>query len=82
MYQPIDHGMFMVTTCLSSIIHRNHNRIGRKNPTRYVIILLGNCLQIREILTAHMDTNKNVADIATKIVPGGQKREYLVAKLL
>ena len=35
-----------------------------------------------ESLMAHIDTNENPADIATKVIPGGQKREHLVSKLL
>ena len=35
-----------------------------------------------ESLTGHIDTNSNVADLATKIIPGGQKRRHLVSKLL
>jgi hypothetical protein len=37
---------------------------------------------MEEIRTGHIDTNENVADIATKIIPGGQKRDHLVGKLL
>ena len=35
-----------------------------------------------ESLMSHIPTNENVADIATKLIPAGQKREYLVSKLL
>ena len=35
-----------------------------------------------EILTAHIPTDENVADIATKIIPNGVKRQHLVRKLL
>lgn len=35
-----------------------------------------------EMITAHIRTNENVADIATKILCAGQKRNYLVSKLL
>ena len=35
-----------------------------------------------ESLTGHIPTAENPADLATKIIPGGQKREYLVSKLL
>ena len=33
-------------------------------------------------LTGHIPTAETPADLATKIIPGGQKREYLVSKLL
>jgi hypothetical protein len=35
-----------------------------------------------ESLTGHCDTNDNRADLATKIIPAGQKRNHLVGKLL
>ena len=35
-----------------------------------------------ECLTAHIDTNENCADLATKVIAGGAKREHLVSKLL
>ena len=35
-----------------------------------------------ESITAHVDTNENVADLATKILTQKAKREYLVSKLL
>jgi len=37
---------------------------------------------MKESLTGHIDTNENPADLATKIISGGQKRDYLVGKLL
>ena len=35
-----------------------------------------------ECLTAHISTHENVADLATKILPGGRKRNYLVGLVL
>lgn len=35
-----------------------------------------------ECRIAHISTHENVADIATKLIPGGQKREHLVGKVL
>lgn len=35
-----------------------------------------------ESLTAHIDTHSNPADLATKMIPGGQKRDRLVDMLL
>ena len=35
-----------------------------------------------EIRTGHVDTNNNPADIATKIIPGGRKRDHLVSLVL
>jgi len=35
-----------------------------------------------ETLTGHIDTNENVADLATKIITSRAKREYVVSKLL
>jgi hypothetical protein len=35
-----------------------------------------------ECLTTHVPTLDNVADLATKILPGGQKRDHLVGMVL
>jgi hypothetical protein len=35
-----------------------------------------------ESLTGHVSTHHNPADIATKIVPGGRKRDYLISLIL
>ena len=37
---------------------------------------------MNESRTAHISTNENPADIASKIVGGGRKRTYLVGKLM
>ena len=35
-----------------------------------------------ESLATHISTLDNPADIATKVIPGGQKRNALISKLL
>jgi hypothetical protein len=35
-----------------------------------------------ESLTSHISSKENPADLATKIIPGGQKCNYLVSKIL
>ena len=35
-----------------------------------------------EILAGHIPTEENPADIATKLIGGGRKRDHLVGKLL
>jgi len=35
-----------------------------------------------ECLVGHIPSKENPADLATKIVPGGQRRDYLVDKVL
>ena len=37
---------------------------------------------MNEIRTGHVDTNSNLADIATKIIPSGTKRDHLVSLVL
>ena len=37
---------------------------------------------MKESLTAHVRSNENFADIATKIIPSGQLREHLVSGML
>ena len=35
-----------------------------------------------ECLTCHIPTHENVADLATKILPGGRKRNHLISLVL
>ena len=35
-----------------------------------------------EMLTTHMDTHNNLADLATKILPGGVKQTHLINQIL
>ena len=35
-----------------------------------------------EMVVAHIRTIENVTDFGTKVIPGGQKRDHLVGKLL
>jgi len=35
-----------------------------------------------EIVTAHVRSEENVADLCTKVIPGGMKRQYLVTQVL
>jgi len=35
-----------------------------------------------ECLTGHIESTKNPADLATKFIPKGQKRDYLIGKLI
>ena len=35
-----------------------------------------------EVLTMHIATGENVADLATKVITNGTKQDYLVGKLL
>ena len=37
---------------------------------------------MEEILTAHIRATENIADLGTKVILGGQKRDHLVSKLL
>jgi Reverse transcriptase (RNA-dependent DNA polymerase) len=37
---------------------------------------------MNESLMSHVKTDENLADLATKLIPAGAKREYLVSKLL
>ena len=35
-----------------------------------------------ETITGHVGTNENPADVATKVVPGGTKRNHLIGLVL
>jgi hypothetical protein len=37
---------------------------------------------MREIITGHVSTDQNPGDLATKIIPGGRKRDYLVSLVI
>ena len=37
---------------------------------------------MKELLTGHISTHENCADLATKVVPGGQKRNHLLSLVL
>ena len=39
-------------------------------------------MAMKEILISYISTDKNVADIMTKVLPGGQRRTDLVEMLL
>ena len=39
-------------------------------------------LEMKEILTGHVPSVDNPADICTEVVPGGAKRKYLIGKVL
>ena len=40
------------------------------------------CAAMGEIRTGHIPTDQNCADLATKLIPSGMKREYLVSLLM
>ena len=37
---------------------------------------------MEEMLTVHIRTAENLADLDTKVIPGGQKRDHLASKIL
>ena len=52
----------------------------KSNPLCYHAVC--ESLAIGETLTGHVRTHENVADIATEVLHTGQKRNYLVPKVL
>ena len=52
----------------------------KSNPIRYQAIM--ESVAIYEMLTVHVHTTQNVADLGVWFIPGGQKRNHLVGKLM
>ena len=40
------------------------------------------CVAMGELLTGHVSTHENPADLGTKILPGGQKRDHIVGLVM
>lgn len=57
-----------------SVLHKKSNQI--------CYHMAREAVAMNECLTTHISTNDNPADLATKLISGGQKRDYLVGKLI
>ena len=54
----------------------------RKNSNLICYHAMCESVAMVEYLSGHIPTAENCADLATKIIPGGKKRDHLVGKLL
>ena len=67
-----------------SVIHntqRPESMLQKKSNSIYYHAIR-EAVAMNELLTGHVSTHHNPADIATKVVPGGQQRNYLVGLVL
>ena len=67
-----------------SVIHNTQRpeSVLRKKSNSICYHVIRESVGMEEILTAHIRTAENPADLGTKVVPGGQKRYHIVSKLL
>ena len=67
-----------------SVIHNTQrpDSVLKKKSNSICYHAIREVVAMGECLTGHVPTNENPADLATKLIPGGQKRDYLVGKLL
>ena len=54
----------------------------RKKSNSICYHAIGESVAMGAVLTMHVATGENIADLATKVVMNGLKRDYLVGKLL
>ena len=67
-----------------SVIHNTQRPEStlRKKSNAICYHAIRESVAMNEMLTAHIRSVDNPADIGTKIIPGGEKRNHLVRKLL
>ena len=67
-----------------SVIHNTQRPEStlRKKPNLICYHAVRKLVAMGEFLTGHIPTAKTCADLDTKIIPVGQKRDHLVGKLL
>ena len=67
-----------------SVIHNTQSSESplRKNSNLICYHAVRESIAMGESLTVHIPTAENCADLATKIIPGGEKGDHLVGKFL
>ena len=67
-----------------SVIHNTQKPESTLKKKNHAICyhFIREAVAMNEIRTAHISTNHNPADIATKIIPAGQKRDHLISLIL
>ena len=67
-----------------SVIHNTQRpeSVLKKKSNQICYHAVQEAIAMGECLTGHIGTAENLADLATKLIPGGQKRDYLIGKLL
>jgi len=67
-----------------SVIHNTQKpeSVLKKKSNQLCYHAVREAVAMKECLTGHIESKENPSDLATKLIPGGQKRDYLVDKLL
>ena len=67
-----------------SVIHNTQRpeSILKKKSNAICYHAIREAVAMGECLTGHVSTDENCADLCTKVIPGGRKRDHLVGKLL
>ena len=67
-----------------SIIHNTQRweSVLKKKSNSVCYHAVREAVAMGECLTGHIPTNENPADLATKVLPGGQKRNHLISLIL
>ena len=68
----------------TSVIHNTQRpeSVLKKKPNSVCYHAVREAVDMGECLTGHVSTHDNPADICTKIIPGGRKRDHLVGLIL
>jgi len=67
-----------------SVIHNTQRpeSVLKKKSNQICYHAIRESVAMGECLTGHVSPKENPADLATKLIPGGQTRHYLIGKLL
>jgi len=67
-----------------SVIHNTQRpeSVLKKKSNQICYHAIRESVAMGECLTGHVSSKENPADLATKLIPGGQTRDYLIGKLL
>ena len=67
-----------------SVIHNTQRpeSVLRKKSNSICYHAIREYVAMEEMLTAHIRATENLADLGTKVILGGQKKDHLVSKLL
>ena len=83
MYVPIDGPMYMYCDNMS-VVHNTTapESMLKKKLNSMAYHAVREAVAMGEILIAYVSTNDNVADLLTKVLPGGERHDQLVQSLM
>jgi hypothetical protein len=80
---PISGPSFIYGDNMSIIHNTQHPELTLKKKSNQICYhAVRESIAMGECLTSHISSQENPADLATKLIPGGQKWNYLVSKIL